>query len=72
MLESFTVSMSDGCSRYFVNLAVRRSVWGSVMMERKDVGLCVCVCLRERQGRLRWQDGQGENAATDCDVSALF
>lgn len=47
MLESFTVSMSDGCSRYFVNLAVRRSVWGSVMMERKDVGLCVCVFKRE-------------------------
>lgn len=28
----------------------------------------VCVFKRERQ---IWLDGQGENAAADCDVSAL-
>lgn len=50
------------------SLAVWRWVWGSVMMERRGVCLCVCV-FRKRE---RWQDGQGENAAADCDVSGLF
>lgn len=31
--------------------------------------VCVCVWVWKKQG---WQDGQGENAAADCDVSALF
>ena len=41
--------------------------------------VCVCVCVWDRERdherqkvREGWQDGQGENAADDCDVSALF
>lgn len=33
--------------------------------------MCLCVGLKERE-KQGWQDGQGENAAAGCDVSALI
>ena len=35
--------------------------------------MCLRVCVFKMEiEEERWQDGQGENAAADCDVSALF
>ncbi len=54
ILESFTVNVTDGCGCYFLNLAVWRSVWGSVMMEKKR---CVSVCVFKRE-REREREGE--------------
>lgn len=71
MLESFTVNITDGCGSFFCCKSSCMKVSLGLCYGGKKRCVSVCVLERERD-RESWQDGQGENAAADCDVSALF